>query len=292
MNFQNEALKQSFLDNAVIEPPEVKPDFESYKRYTRIVVDSKDRNLDLFPNQNAYEVRLDDEIEDVVNAQLLNIDIPLSNYLVNPYYKDFYVSVGTGAFTQVSIDVGDYTETALATEITNKLNTLFTGTATFEVSYVSRLDNFVFKCSALFQLKFDTAFARILGFKEGSTYTSSSTGTTPMTRSIQSPYRKDFDYNHYIIMGIEQFDINKSNSNILNKSFALINRRYRDMNISDDPHIRKHFSPPLSRLTRLRITFKDRFGNPYNFNNLDHHFEILLESYKQKRKYQNIFYSR
>lgn len=292
MNFQNEAIRQSFLDNAVIEPPEVKPDFESYKKYTRVAVDSKDRDLVLFPNQNTYEVRLDDEIEDVVNAQLLNIEIPLSNYLINEYYRDFYVAIGSGGFSQVSIDIGDYTETELATEITTKLNAAFSGSATFDVTYVAKLDNFLFKCTTLFQLRFDTAFARILGFKEGSTYTSSATGTTPMTRSIVSPYRKDFDYNNYIIMGIEQFDINKSNSNILNKSFALINKRYRDMNISDDPQIRKHFSPPLSRLTKLRITFKDRFGNPYNFNNLDHHFEILLESYKQKRKYQNIFYSR
>lgn len=292
MNLPNEGLKQSFLDNAVIEPPEVKPDFESYKKYTRVAIDSKDRNTKLFPLQNKYEVTLDDEIEDVVTAQLLNIDVPLSNYLINDYYRSFTVSVNNGSSTKVVLDIGDYDEAALAVEATNKLNAVFQEAATFEVTYVAKLDNFDFKCTTSFSLTYDDPCARVFGFKESNVYTSTSSGVLPFGAVIHAPFRKDFAYNNYIVMSVDQFDINKSNSNTLNRSFALITKRYKDMNISDDPQIKKHFSPPLARLTKIRLTFSDRFGNPYNFNNIDHHFEILFESYKQKRKYQNIFYTR
>ena len=50
--------------------------------------------------------------------------------------------------------------------------------------------------------------------------------------------------------------------------------------------------PVRSRLSKLRIKIMDRYGNPYALNNLDHHFELIFESFKQKRKYQNIFFNR
>ena len=36
------------------------------------------------------------------------------------------------------------------------------------------------------------------------------------------------------------------------------------------------------------ITFYDRFNNLYDFQNIDHRFEILFKSHKQRRKYGSI----
>lgn len=292
MNVQNEDFHQSFIDKAVILPPESKPDFEVYKRFTRVVIDSKDRDTDLFPNTNAYEITLDDDIEDVLQVQLLNIDIPLSTYLVNNHFRTFLVSTSNAIqYTEVTLDIGNYSDTELAIELEKALNTAFSGD-TFRVEYVKKTDNFLIKSTHQFSVQFQNALALLLGFQESVIYMSQSTGVAPWTNTIQSPNRSNFKYNNYAVMTIDQFDINKSNNNTLNKSFAIIMNNYSSMNISDDPQIVKRFSPPLSRLTKLRIKFYDRFGNPYDFNGLDHRFELLFESFKQKRKYQNIFFNR
>lgn len=287
---QNEDMYQTFADMAVIKPPETRPDFETLKRFTRVVIDSKDRNISLFPNPNNYEVNLEDEIEDVLNAQLLNIDIPLSSYMINSIYNSFEVAYDAGAYQTVSLAPGDYDVQSFITEVKSKLNALFS--KSFDVEYDPRKDNFVLKSTSAFTLRFSDMTCRFFGFDKGIEYTSSESGVSPLTNVLQAPFRKDFKYNNYIVMTIDQFDINKSNNNRLNKSFAIITNNYSAMNISDDPQIKKHFSPPLARLTKLRIKFFDRFGNPYDFSNMDHHFELLFESFKQKRKYQNIFFNR
>lgn len=292
MNLQNEDFQKSFIDKAVIVPPESKPDFEVYKRFTRVVIDSKDRDKGLFPNTNAYEITLDDEIEDVLQAQLLNIDIPLSTYLINSHFRTFNVATASSPeFQDVVLDTGNYSEIELAVEITRAMNDMFPSN-TFQVEYVTKKDNYILKSTAPFRIKFTNAIAQLLGFDEQTTYNSSLNGQSPWAHTLQSPHRSNFKYNNYVVMTIDQFDINKSNNNTLNKSFAVITGNYSSMNISDDPQIVKRFSPPLSRLAKLRIKFHDRFGNPYDFNNIDHHFEILFESFKQKRKYQNIFFNR
>jgi hypothetical protein len=61
------------------------------------------------------------------------------------------------------------------------------------------------------------------------------------------------------------------------------------LNISAAPELIKIFSPPIPRLTKLVITFLDRYGNPYDFCNMEHRFEILVKSHKQARKYCHIF---
>jgi hypothetical protein len=291
MNLQNEDFHQSFHDKAVIMPPESKPNYELHKRFTRVVVDSKDRDKTLFSNPNDYEVKFDDDIEDVISAQLLNINIPLSQYLVNKYFNSLSVSLNGGESREITLVQGNYTEEQLASHTTTVLNTVFGGNE-FTVTYLPNTDNYIFACKSPFQLVFKDSTAKLFGCSEAITYSSTHTGSTPFVHSFTSPFRKDFKYNNYIIMSIDQFDINKSTNNTLNRSFAILTKNYQSMNMCDDPQIVKYFSPTLSRLSKLRVRFFDRYGNPYDFNNMDHHFEIRFESFKQKRKYQSIFFDR
>ena len=90
-------------------------------------------------------------------------------------------------------------------------------------------------------------------------------------------------------MSIEQFDLLKSIDRDLNKSFAMIPKMYQNLSIADSAKYKKNFSPPIPKLAKLRIKFFDRFGNPYDFQNVDHRFELLITSAKQRRKYGNIF---
>ena len=90
-------------------------------------------------------------------------------------------------------------------------------------------------------------------------------------------------------MNIESFDVNKSNSNTLHRTTAILGEPYVRLSLADIPNVVKRFSPTIPRLARIKVTFTDRFGNLYDFQNIDHRVDIVFTSFKQKRKYQNIF---
>lgn len=283
MESQHDEREQEFINNAIIPPPQNTPSIETNTKTTRIVIDSKDRDVTLFPEPNSYEVRFDDDIEDVMNMQMISIDIPLSSYMINKYFNTFTLIVDDES-RDIVLEEGDYTEQELASHITDVINT------NINVTYNSKKDGFVFTGTAPFSISFKNQSANnslhaMLGFKHH-IYTSDGSNI------IKSQHRKNFNFNNYIVMSIDQFDLLKSNSNNLHRTFAVIVKSYHDINMGDIPKLIKYCTPPIARLSRIKISFKDRFGNPYDFQNLDHRIELLFTSFKQKRKYQNIFLNR
>lgn len=281
MDLQNE--QDEYIHNAIIPPPQ---NMEMDTRYTRIIFDSKDRDTSLYPEPNRYEVRFDDDIDDVVSAQLVSVDAPLSSYMINKYFNTFTLTI-SGTSYDVMLDQGDYEPAAFAAMVRAKMDAI---NNSFEVEYVTATDNFIFKGSVAFSISFPQANSlhQVFGFKKAE-YVSSATGSAPYPFIVRSEYRRNFGFNNYMVMNIESFDVNKSNGNVLHRTFAVITKNYWDINFSDDPKIIKTFTPPIPRLARVKVTFVDRFGNPYDFQNYDHRIELLFASYKQKRKYQNIF---
>lgn len=274
------AITNDELDkHAIIKPPEI-PYVDT--RYTRLVIDSMNRNTDIYANPNDYYFVFDDDVNDVVSAKLVSIDIPFSTYTINMHFNTLWVTVGAGAETAVSLTQGLYEKTALATMMQNSLNSAFPS-ASFTVTYDSLLDKYRFSANTSFSLNFkgkSNSLDPLLGFAK-KLYTS--TGN-----AITAPFRCNLNYNNYIIMCIDQFDNNKSNAKPLNKSFAVFSKDY-NLSVGDEPNIIKKFSPPLARLAKLHLTFYDRFGNLYDFQNMDHRIELLLQSFKQRGKYNNIF---
>lgn len=273
--------KDDYYKNSVIKPPEDSLFYEGDTRTTRIVIDSKDRNKTVFPEPNKYENVFDDDINDVISVQLLNISLPLSTYLINKHFNSITLIVGGTEYT-AQLAVGNYDATELATEIATKLNATSSG-ITFTVTYLSKTDNYSIQGSGAFSIDFSqkNSLGLLLGFKDKLI-------TSDGTNNITSEFRKNFEYNNYAVMFVDQAEINKNQNNPLNKSFAIINKDYSKLNISDDPMIIKSFSPPLNKLAKLRFTFYDRYGNLYDFQNQDHHMELLFKSHKQKRKYGSI----
>lgn len=275
-----------YYQNALIPPPESKSEV---LKYTRVAIDSKDRDKTLFPNPNSYEIKLSNEIFDVISAKLINADIPLSMYMINQYFDTLLVHVGSTTYT-VQLDHGDYTETQLATSLTDTINNQI-GSNYFQVTYNARKDNFTFASSQSFSLRFgDSAnnLADLLGFNK-ITYVSNTGGSSPYTNIINGEYRKNFKYNNYIIMYIDHFDTYQSPTNDVDRCFAIIPAIYTTLNISDKNDLIKVFSPPVPRMTKLIISFYDRYGNPYDFHNINHRFELLIQSHKHPRKYGQIF---
>lgn len=277
-------------DNAYEKYSVIKPPadyFGDNKRITRVVVDSRVRDTNLFLYPNEYDIPFEDDINDVVSAQLIYIDIPFSNYLINKYFNKFIVTLGAADFT-VTLNESDYTDTQLLTEIQDRLNDAL-GASVITASHSDKTNKYTFTSSSEFTFKFTNqtnTLAMLLGFNRTKNYTSTWNGSAFV---LTSEFKRNLNYNNYIIMDIEQFDILKSIDKNLNKSFAMIPRNYDTLNLGDSPQYVKYFSPPIPKLTKLRVRLYDRFGNPYDFQNQDHRFEIELTSFKQRRKYGNIF---
>jgi hypothetical protein len=211
----------------------------------------------------------------------------MSQYLINNNFKTLYFKVGVTQYS-ADIDIGDYTATELATAMTTAMNAVLP--TTFSVTYNSKRDNFKFNATTAFTLLFNNmsnSLCYLLGFSSTKDYVSSPDTTPTYSNLVASEYRKNFEYNNYLILDIDQFDLLKSIDRNLNKSFAIIPKSYVNINLCDDLNIIKYFSPPIARMTKLRIRFYDKFGNPYDFQNMDHRFELVMTSFKQKRKYRH-----
>lgn len=278
-----------YVSYAVIPPPQSK-DLEGSRKYTRVVIDSKDRNASLFPNPNDYEVTLDDDINDVISAQLISADVPLPMYIINEHFCTLHVRVG-GSLTEVVLDKGDWDagNNTLPFMIEQRLNAVFP--STFKVEYNGNLDNYMFMATVPFELDFTTqpnTLHALLGFKK-KVYVSTTSGVAPYSNQIVSEYRRNLDFNNYAVLYIDQFDLNRSASNVTNRSFAIIPKSpYQFLSITDDVKIIKNFTPPIPRLSKIKIRFLDRYGNAYDFQNMDHRLEILFTSFRQSRKYMDI----
>ena len=263
----------------------VKPTVDNtpLEKYTRVIVDSRIRNKTLFPNPNDYEISLDDDINDVIKAQLIYMDMPFSAYMINDSFDKLYLTVGGTPYT-LSLPHGDYyTAASFTTMLQTALDDVI-GSSVITVTYIESTDKFKFEAvSGSFSINFlgkVNTIATYLGFRDDTDYNSSAS-------IIYSAYRKNFDFNNYIIMDIDQFDLLRSSDSELNKTFAVIPKVNSLVALLHQPYI-KFFSTPIARLNKLRIRLYDRFGNPYDFQNQDHRFELLITGYKQKGKYHNM----
>lgn len=277
--------------SAVIKPPfEDVTNREIKHKQTRIVVDSRDRDIFHFPTPAHYEVSFDDDIEEVTSADIVAVDVPFSAYMINVNNNALHVSFDSGVSTQaVSIEPGDYTHSELRHAVESALNAL--GTATFEVTYSSLKDNYTIWSDRSFSLIFvdrKGTMARVLGLSDKKNYVSTIEGSSPsgLVNVIKGEFRKNFENHKYLVLSIEQMKLNHSANSVLHNSVALVPRNYNSLNIySPVANVRKTFNPPIARLSKLRITFKDFDGNLYDFQNHDHRLEIIFESHKHMSRY-------
>jgi hypothetical protein len=267
--------------HALIPPPE---SILEGTKHTRIAIDSKDRNRSLYAKPNSYVINLDSDVNDVISAKLINADIPMSMYLINKFF-DTITLVFNGTTYQVKLEHGNYNENEFAAMVTMKFNTI--SAETFNVSYNRIRDGFTFGSTQPFSLIFGNqanSLEAMIGFGK-ETYNATATGSAPYTYEVRSVYRKNFNFNNCVIMYIEQFDNYISPSEIMDRCFAILPSVYNWLSIADHPELIKSFSPPIPRLNKLIISFYDRYGNPYDFQNMEHRFELVLTSHKQARRY-------
>jgi hypothetical protein len=260
-------------------------EFDLRTRY--VVIDSRDRDHVAYPTPNKYEIRLDDDISDVVSMKLVAADVPFSALLVGDWNAYLPVSLDGGeTVVDAVLEAGDYSSPAeMASAITTAL-TCAMPTATFATSYASRTDAFTFTGSVPFTFAFRTSgrkntAARMLGFSPKEDYASAD-------GEIRAPFRRDFSPCKYIVLNISpSAEVVTSINNATNRSFAILPRRYTDMSIETDAAVfEKKWFPPLGRFARVGVEFTDYEGNPYDFQNQEHVLHLLFTNMRQHRNYR------
>lgn len=295
----------NFKDSVVIKPQEESADASKKMdvKYTRVILDSRDRNTNLYPDPASYSINLEEIVEDIFIGELLIANIPFSEYLINNNNNLLKLKINTNEII-INLTKRNYTESELAIEIKDKLNSnqisILNGYV-FDVNYDPNTNKYSFYCNVPFEMvasdrveedyngnnenKYTQKSAfKILGFGK-QVYGSVS---KPGTNEIIAPFSRNFKDSNYVVIHIDQFSINKSISSILNKSFAVVQDKYISLSyFSATSFIKKFFPQPIAKLSKLTVKIYDVDGNLYDFDNKDHRLEIMLHSYKHVRGYNS-----
>lgn len=260
-----------YSKSAIIKPPFEQPKnvHDTKNKITRVVVDSRDRDTTLFPTPAQYEVMLQDDIDEVTSVELCMAQVPLMAYNVSKYNNTIVVNG-----TQYIVPVGNYDGSSLATVLSSLINLI--------VTYNAIADNLTFGSTGAFTINGTGTINKLLGFLTGKDYNTIGTNYV-----ITAPYRVNLLDNRYVVLSIDQVTLNNSINPVIHKSFALLSPKMQDLNyIETQCKTIKYLNPPIARLHKVRLTFRDYYGNLYDFQNHDHRIELVFESRKHLLRYQ------
>lgn len=152
MGISEDIYRNELDKKALITPPE-KNDIGN-KRF-RFLIDSRDRNLTLYPTPSYYRYDfLQENFTDVESIRLVSAKVPFSQYMIHNGNNAFYVSTSIplinsdGYYTyesvqKLSIPNGDYTESSLTSVLAALLSDALSTTLIVTYDVVSNKYTFV-----------------------------------------------------------------------------------------------------------------------------------------------------
>ena len=267
---------------------------DSPKKYVRYVIDSRDRNHNIYSSPSKYELLLFENLSDVSSVELLVANVPFSRYNIHEHNNVLHYDRGND-IENVSFSEGDYENLEdLILEMNSKLNpssiTVTLNNTNKKLTFVS--DNafsFTFKGNMVNHTQHDkdylwkeNSIGKVLGFRIKD-YTATHNSTSGKYELV-SEYPICLEKDNYIIMRMSRAKIYSSNTKTADTCFAIINNSCGELNNDYVSSLIKTFNPPLSSFDRIKISFHDYYGNLYNFNNRDHRIELKFGLLKQGRR--------
>ncbi len=265
----------------------------------RVVVDSRERDLRVYPNPATYEVQLATELRNVVSVRLASADVPFPSLLLGPRHTRLpflWWGGGGSAAVQLSAQLlpGNYASgAALAAEVARALNDAIAtqaGGAGTEVLvvYDARTDALRLRATDPFELLplgaetgRTSTLARVLGLPHLTSVLSASVPDPAVPAHPHlgiAPFRINLEPDRYVVLHMTpNADVLSSTQDALHRGFAIIPLTVNQSSIAQtNTAVEKVWSPPVSRVARLGFKFLDYDGNPYAFENRDHHLELLF----------------
>lgn len=253
-------------------------EIEVVTKRKRVILDSRDRDVVAYPSPDAYVVQLPDDILDVTSVKLLTADVPFSAFLVGPGNRRVPVTV-SGTARDALLPLGDYAGSAdLGAALATALNAAGLS-AFFTVTVAPRTDSLVIAATAPFAIDFSGASgaARLLGF---------AATAYPAYTFLAAPFRVCLTRERYVVMNLTpNAETLVSACNAVDRSFAVLPDRSAPLSIDcDDVPFEKKWATPQARVSRIGVSFTDRDGAPYDFQNQENRVELLFE-YAANRRY-------
>ena len=88
-----------FSNSAIIKPPtkEERNEYnnDSLIEQKLIMIDSRDRNVNLYPKNNDFIIELDEPINDVSELELVSANMPINSYNINEHNNRLYFFVNS-----------------------------------------------------------------------------------------------------------------------------------------------------------------------------------------------------
>lgn len=276
-------------NTTVIEPPNT-DGCDWSTRTTRIAIDSKDRDLDTFPNPNKYTIELEDDVDDVVSMQLINFDIPFSCNTIGEPFK--YIPLENGSLVQISVQ-GIYDNGEDLAQMLQDSFRQHVGHSDFVVSYDNKTGKLRFNSATSFGFAFNrlpvaSNPAPLLGFARNAVISGAS-NVIANRYVIESQYRVNPEFNNLMVMHVDAHDAIKSPTPAFSQSFAILHPSMSKNYAVTSLDISKQHRPIIGRIAKLTILFLDRYGNPYDFDNRDHYLDFLFVSMSTKGKYARYY---
>jgi hypothetical protein len=240
-----------------------------------LFVDSKNRDVTLFPNGNSYVLHLTTPIKNVVRVDLVSARVPNTMYnLTNGS------SVFTKDSTAVSLNPGFYSAYTLATAVT--------ADGTLTLDYLANEGHMVFSSANPFTLTPNSLeFATMVGLTNGTTYTA--TLATTLDPGYTGKYIQksvtlvDFSLNEYVFLDIDELrtpwnldaksidsktgTFSGSNSTRMFAPIVMdVGSGYiKNFHENKDYLIHAAYPEPIPSLQRLTINWYDKTGQRLNF---------------------------
>lgn len=243
---------------------------------TRLLfVDSKNRDVTVFPNGNSYVLHLTTPIKNVTRVDLVSARVPNTMYnLTNGS------NVYSTASANVSLNSGFYSAWDLATAVTAE--------GTLALDYLPSEGHMIFSSANAFTVTANRSeFAKMVGLVHGTTYTATmATALDPAYSGkyiVKSVTLVDLSLNEYVFLDIDEL---KTPWNLDAKSIDSRTGTYvgtnaqrmfapiimdvasgciKNFHENKDYCVQATYPEPVGVLQRLTVNWYDKDGQPLNF---------------------------
>lgn len=282
-------MSNLLASKAIIEPPKI-DSRDLPTRRIRYIIDSRDRNIELYPSPSKYKLKLDEPLTDVVKAELTVSDFKFNDYNITANNNVLHAESG-----EYSLPLGRYDGPALAQTLTD--------VTPFTVTYNSVRDKLTFVADAADRLMFKSTesrqfdqetFVKVYPPKSAGRVLGFDINNYDLEAGVdlEAPYRLYLSDENFIIMYMQLAKVYFSQNNKIHNCFAVLNKSETSTHgliMHAGADVAKTFRPPLPNLGTLSFKFTDYEGNLYDFQNKEHRFEIVFTCLRQTRCYNEIF---
>jgi hypothetical protein len=278
----------------ILLPPNAK---DRKRRQLLVEVNSRDRNVGIYPNPSQFRWRFQRPLKDVVSIQIVGGTVPTRMFNITNTWNTFTFREGTALFT-ISLNIGRYSLDLLATELASQLNRTPGITNNYSVGVSPTTDQIVVtRDSGLLPFAFLFATGnfvdlidstnvllqmktprRILGFLFQD-YTDGGTGkiTSPLAMDLEFLLNRIYlfmNHDNSQDLGTIERSVGKGNPHSIIYMDAS-EYTYKTFNKDLFQPLFVSKPAPIARMTTLDIALRDEFDNLIQFGGRD--FTLLLE---------------